>query len=126
MLETSSRSNTSRFLFYVLIIVTIGFFGFLILRGSGLFRKTETLQTSFQTTSLDQVKMVTVLPKDAIQAIKHPRVESAAEGAEELKADEQVIGISINGEHRAYPLNVLSVHEIVDDVVGGKPVAVTY
>ncbi len=125
MLETSSRPNTSRFLLYVLIIVAIGFFGYLIW-GGGLFRKTETLQTSFQTTTLDQVKMVTVLPKDAIQAIKHPRVESAAEGAEELKADEQVIGISINGEHRAYPLNVLSVHEIVDDVVGGKPVAVTY
>jgi hypothetical protein len=37
-----------------------------------------------------------------------------------------VIGLEINGESRAYPLRILSAHEIVNDKVGGKPVAVTY
>jgi len=37
-----------------------------------------------------------------------------------------VIGLSINGDHRAYPINILSTHEIVNDVVGGQLVAVTW
>ncbi len=39
---------------------------------------------------------------------------------------EPVLGLSINGEHRAYPILFLSAHEVVNDTVGGKPVAVTW
>ena len=39
---------------------------------------------------------------------------------------EFVIGLSIDGESKAYPVNILSRHEIVNDVVGGVPVAVTF
>lgn len=37
-----------------------------------------------------------------------------------------VIGVTIDGESRAYPLHVLNVHEIVNDTLGGTPIAVTY
>lgn len=37
-----------------------------------------------------------------------------------------VIGVTINGESRAYPLHVMYVHEIINDVLGGTPIAVTY
>ena len=37
-----------------------------------------------------------------------------------------VISINVNGDARAYPLEVLTRHEIVNDVVGGMPVAVTF
>jgi Protein of unknown function (DUF3179) len=37
-----------------------------------------------------------------------------------------VIGVVIDGDARAYPLRILIWHEIVNDVVGGVPVAVTY
>jgi hypothetical protein len=37
-----------------------------------------------------------------------------------------VIGVVINGDARAYPLSTLSAHEIVDDDIGGQPVAVTW
>ena len=43
-----------------------------------------------------------------------------------MEAGEQVLGLSVNGEHRAYPIPMLSRHEIVNDVVGGVPVAVTW
>ena len=43
-----------------------------------------------------------------------------------MRPEELVIGLSINGDSRAYPINILSRHEIVNDVVGGKPVAVTW
>ncbi len=37
-----------------------------------------------------------------------------------------VIGVTINGESRAYPLHVMYVHEIVNDTLGGAPIAVTH
>ena len=43
-----------------------------------------------------------------------------------MQANERVIGLSIDGDSRAYPLNMLSRHEIVNDTVGGVPVAVTW
>jgi hypothetical protein len=43
-----------------------------------------------------------------------------------IEPDEQVLALSINGESRAYSVPLLSRHEIVNDVVGGVPVAVTW
>ena len=71
-------------------------------------------------------RMVTLLPKDAIPAILHPQFISAEEVSAMFWDQEQVIGVSINGESRAYPIDTLSNHEIVYDVVGGEPIAVTW
>lgn len=43
-----------------------------------------------------------------------------------LAGDHVVIGLDVDGERRAYPLSVLYLHEIVNDVVGGSPLMVTY
>lgn len=43
-----------------------------------------------------------------------------------LVSGDRVIGLDLGGERRAYPLRVLNWHEVVNDVVGGVPVAVTY
>ena len=37
-----------------------------------------------------------------------------------------VIGVSINGEAKAYPIQFLGYHHHVQDTVGGKPIMVTY
>ena len=37
-----------------------------------------------------------------------------------------VVALRVNGEARAYPLQILTYHEIVNDVIGGRPVAVTF
>ena len=70
--------------------------------------------------------IITVLGYDAIPAILDPQFAGADEADEWMSPDEQVIGISINGDHRAYSVPLLSRHEIVNDAVGGKPVAVTW
>ena len=72
------------------------------------------------------LEIATLLGFDAIPAIVEPRFVSAAEAEAWMLPDEQVLALSINGESRAYPINVLSRHEIVNDVVGGVPVAVTW
>ena len=64
-------------------------------------------------------------PKDGIPAIDNPRFRPVAEIGD-LADAEPVIGLTIAGESRAYPLRVLTWHEIANDVIGGVPVAVTY
>jgi len=43
-----------------------------------------------------------------------------------LNPDGRVFGVSINGEHRAYPLRILNAHEMANDVLGGEPIALAY
>ena len=37
-----------------------------------------------------------------------------------------MLGVDIGGDARAYPVDLLGLHEVVDDVVGGRPIAVTW
>lgn len=63
--------------------------------------------------------------KDGIPAITRPRfVEPAS--ADYLARDEPVIEVVVNGDARAYPIQILIWHEIVNDTIGGVPVAVTF
>ena len=71
-------------------------------------------------------KIVVALPKDAIRAILEPEFISPVDAENQMTDNEQVIGVSINGDALAYPIYMLSSHEIVNDVVGGEHVAVTW
>lgn len=64
-------------------------------------------------------------PKDGIPSIDDPQFRPASE-IEDIADNEPVIRLELNGDIRAYPLRVLTWHEIVNDTVGGVPVAVTY
>ena len=72
------------------------------------------------------LEIVTLLPPDAIPAIDDPAIVPAAAADEQLRANDLVIGISIEGEHRAYGAAFLSGHEIVNDMLGGRAIAVTW
>ena len=63
--------------------------------------------------------------KDGIPELNNPPVIPASE-ADYLEPDDRVFGVSINGEHRAYPLRILNLHEMANDVVGGVPFALAY
>lgn len=64
-------------------------------------------------------------PKDGIPAIDDPTFVGVDE-VRDLGRHEPVISLAIGGDMRAYPLRVLIWHEIVNDTVGGVPVAVTF
>ena len=72
------------------------------------------------------LELVTLLGFDAIPAILDPEFVSAEEAEPWMDPSEQVLGLSINGDNRVYSIKMLSRHEIVNDVVGGVPVAVTW
>ena len=63
--------------------------------------------------------------KDGIPDLTDATVISASQ-ATYLNPDDRVFGVSINGEHRAYPLRILNPHEMANDVVGGEPIALAY
>ena len=62
---------------------------------------------------------------DGIPPLDNPKFTPPG-GATYLEFDEPVFGVSINGDARAYPLRILAWHELSNDVVGGKPVAIVY
>lgn len=63
--------------------------------------------------------------KDGIPAILRPSFVSASE-ATFLADEDRILGIARGQEAKAYPIKILNWHEIVNDTIGGKPVAVTY
>tara|TARA_R110002110_G_scaffold85816_3_gene223660 strand:+ start:37297 stop:38700 length:1404 start_codon:yes stop_codon:yes gene_type:complete len=63
--------------------------------------------------------------KDGIPALVNPKLITPAE-ADYITADELVFGVEINGDARAYPLRMLDWHEMLNDVIGGVPVALAY
>ena len=64
-------------------------------------------------------------PRDGIPSIDEPRF-LPAKAIEAIGAAEPVIRLEVDGEVRAYPLQILMWHEIANDVISGVPVAVTY
>jgi hypothetical protein len=71
-------------------------------------------------------QLVEVLPRDAIPSIDEPRFITPEDAEPWLAGREPVIALEVAGDARAYPVQILTRHEIVNDLVGGQPVAVTY
>ena len=74
----------------------------------------------------EEYRIVTLLAPDAIPSIDNPQFHSVSEADQEYDLDELVLGVEFDGDARAYPIGLLARHEIVNDTVGGLPLAVTY
>ena len=62
---------------------------------------------------------------DGIPALTNPRHVTPAQ-ATYLTPDELVLGLSVAGHHRAYPLRIMDWHEMANDVVNGVPLTIAY
>jgi len=63
----------------------------------------------------------------AIRPINMPQMLSPGDpGYPDFGSMEQVLGTSINGDARAYPISVTQKHEVVNDLVGGEYVSIAY
>ncbi|HJO72710.1 MAG TPA: DUF3179 domain-containing protein [Rhodospirillales bacterium] len=88
--------------------------------------QSEWPKTDFSKHSVSYREILSGGPsKDGIPSIENPKFLPVSEIAA-LGGTDPVIGITVNGDARAYPLQILTRHEIVNDVIGGVPVAVTY
>lgn len=88
--------------------------------------RSEWKKTDFKKTSIDFSQIMSGgPPKDGIPSIDKPIFKPISD-IKTLGDKEPVITLKIGDDTRAYPLRILIWHEIVNDVVGGIPVAVTY
>ena len=72
-----------------------------------------------------EYRIRTLLGRDGIAAILNPTFVEGEAADAQLRPEDLVIGVSINGEARAYSTAHLSSHEVVNDTVGGEPVVIT-
>ncbi len=83
-------------------------------------------RTDFSKRSVPLIEIDNNLPRDAIRPIDDPSYWDVADPAAYLRDEEPVISVEVNGDARAFPLAIMMQHEIVNDVVGGTPVTVTF
>ena len=65
-------------------------------------------------------------PKDGIPAINDPKFNTQEQARDWLHPQEPVIALYLGKQARAYPLQILIYHEIVNDEIDGQPIAVTF
>jgi len=65
-----------------------------------------------------------IIPRGQIASVDEPRFVPASEAR--LPPEAWVLGVSIDGQARAYSLNLLNRHEIVNDAIGEKPFAAVW
>ncbi len=102
----------------ILLLITAAFIPFGCARYSGEVNAIASAR------DYSDDRILTVLPYDAIPAILNPEFVSADKA--KLAADSPVIGVNFNGESRAYSINLLNGHEIVNDEIGGLKIATTW
>ena len=83
-----------------------------------------TTDTSRHVVPLDEFTVL--LAPDGIPPIDEPKYWSRDMAEKAFFTHEPVIAVEINGEAKAFPLSILTYHEIVNDSIGGVPVTVTY
>ncbi len=89
--------------------------------------KSEWPKTDFTRSSVDFAEIMHGgPPRDGIPPIDEPAFVDVAAANAILADREPVIGLVVNGEAKAYPLQVLMFHEIANDTIGGVPVSVTF
>ncbi|MGF1507418.1 MAG: DUF3179 domain-containing protein [Chloroflexi bacterium] len=93
----------------------------------GVARATSSWGTDWSQTTIDLSELISGgPPRDGIPSIDDPQYESIEEASEWLVDNDPVISVELNGEARAYPLSILTRHEIANDELGGVPIAVTF
>lgn len=72
------------------------------------------------------VPIIPDVPKDAIPPLDFPEYESIDSASSWLSDSDFVLGLEIRGDARAYPIPILNWHEIVNEVIGGEKIVITY
>jgi len=65
-------------------------------------------------------------PKNGIPALFEPEYITVKEADKLMKPEERVFGLTLNGVSRAYPIRIMSWHELVNDEIAGVPYLVSW
>ncbi|MFB6273121.1 MAG: DUF3179 domain-containing (seleno)protein, partial [Salinibacter sp.] len=89
-------------------------------------RALQQFDTDVSTHSIALSELKAGAPKDGIPSIDDPSFVSVGAASDWIAPEEPVILLEHGGTARAYPLQILTHHEIVNDRIAGTPVAVTF
>lgn len=125
---TPINPNIFRHQLSILSVLIVTFSVMLVDAQAQLFAPTRDWpNTDFDNSIVELSEVISGgVPKDGIPAVDAPRFVSAESAKVWLKPTEPVIVLDILGKAKAYPLQVLIWHEIVNDELNGRYVAVTF
>jgi len=83
-------------------------------------------KTDLTKKAVDLSEIQAVLPRNSFPTIDYPDFIDRIEGLKSFFRHEPVISVAVNGEAKAYPLNILTMHEISNDSIGGIPILPSY
>lgn len=83
-------------------------------------------KTDINSKTIELSEITAVVPRKTFPAIDYPDFINKEEALNSFYKHEPVIAISINNMSKAYPLNMLTMHEISNDSLGGVPILPTY
>jgi len=88
------------------------------------------LSIDFESIQIPNADISTGAGFDRIHALNNPsfvpRAAINTSALSFLSDDDQIVGVALNGEYKAYPLDILNYHEIVNDEIGGVRVVISY
>lgn len=113
--------------FVALVIATLALASSPVFAQHVQFPQGEFPLTNFERASVEMNEILSGgPPRDGIPSIDKPQFVSTDSAGEWLADNEPVIALTVDGVSRAYPLQILMYHEIVNDELAGQPVAVTF
>ncbi len=83
--------------------------------------KTDTIKRNIELSEI-----TVVLPRNSFPTINYPKFIGKKEGLSHFFEHEPVISVTIDGKSKAYPLNMLTMHEISNDSLSGVPILPTF
>ena len=111
----------------ILIILLVVFAGCNRSEGDPFSWKSEWSKTNFGKTSINFSEILSGgPPKDGIPSIDKPSFVSFSNADKWLKDNEPIVAVEINGNAKAYPIQIIIWHEIVNDEIKGTPLTVTF
>lgn len=113
--------NPVRLNYVIILLIGIPLIGF----GQNRLLQNWQTNTDKALIELDELKRGGP-PKDGIPSIDNPAFISTDEARSWITDKEPVIAIEYKGKTRAYPLQVMIWHEIVNDRINGDPVLATF
>lgn len=104
---------------------------FLLISGTGFAQTRPDLsgsdwRTDWEKTSINLDELEVNIRRDGIPSIDNPRFVSVVDASDWIGKNEPVILVQLGTDARAYPLQVLTWHEIVNDRIGTTPIVVTF
>ena len=100
-------------------------FGCYILLRFGYFARRLPVQFAGPNPHVKRERLRSVLRRDRFPSLDEPEFLPGSEAAN-MEPEERVVGVEVDGEAKAYPMSLMSFHEVANDKVGGLPVAVTW